>query len=341
MTSTSNPSLVTVLVDTYNHEQFIDQAIRSVLDQEFEMSRVEIIVVDDGSTDRTPEKLATYGDRIRVISKKNGGQASAFNVGVAEARGSIIAMLDGDDWWHPQKLASVINCLENNPKVGMIGHGIVFTDGAGTEEKLVPSAQVSFSLDSADGATRLGSHRCFMGTSRLTGRAEVFRRLLPVPEDLIVEADEDFFTLGPAISTAVILPDALCYYRLHGGNLYQYSSGYDPRRLRLKSRVHTCLAKTIPAKLDEFKVPPSAQAVILDYLHMDARRLHLAAFGGFPGAALPVEWHLLRTNALPVNLSSWLVKCLMLLLAAVLPAGWFYRLRTHWSTVRTPAGSWP
>src|SRR5713226_7752819 len=95
---------VSVLIDTYNHERFIEQAITSVLDQDMSMANVEILVVDDGSTDRTPNIVGSFGPRVRLLRKPNGGQASAFNAGIPECHGEIIAFLDGDDWWSPGKL---------------------------------------------------------------------------------------------------------------------------------------------------------------------------------------------------------------------------------------------
>jgi hypothetical protein len=336
MTHQLDTPLVTVLVDTYNHARFIEQAIRSVLSQDFDMSRVEIVVVDDGSTDGTPGILAAFGDQIRVIRKANGGQASAFNCGIAESRGQYIAMLDGDDWWHPHKLTKVVGYMEKHCDVGFVGHGIVITNGEGVEQVLAPGQEVSFRLDSIEGGELLVAHRCYMGTSRMAGRAEVFRRLLPVPEALIVEADEYFFTLAAAICRTVILPDTLCYYRLHSGNLYQYA-GYDPKKLKLKSEVHTCLASTIPLMLLELDVPSYAQTAVLGPIRTEARRLYLAAFGGPPGSAFAIEWQIFKTESGNRSLASLVVKFLMLAMVAVLPAGWFYRLRGHWCSLRKVA----
>jgi len=116
-------SLVTVLIDTYNHERFVEQAITSVLEQDMSMADVEIVVVDDGSTDRTPEIVRSFEPRVRLIRKPNGGQASAFNIALPQTRGEMVAMLDGDDWWAKQKLRRALETLEANPDVGIVGHG--------------------------------------------------------------------------------------------------------------------------------------------------------------------------------------------------------------------------
>ena len=95
------------------------------------MDEVEIIVVDDGSTDRTPEILRGFEPRVRLLRKANGGQASAFNAGLAECHGDIVAFLDGDDWWAPSKLRRVLDEMDRNPDVGIVGNGIteVFDNG--------------------------------------------------------------------------------------------------------------------------------------------------------------------------------------------------------------------
>src|ERR1700739_2795310 len=122
---------LSVLIDTYNHDRFIEQAIPSVLAQAIAEGGRKIIVVDDGSTDRTPEIVRGFEPRVRLIRKTNGGQASAFNKGISECHGDIVAFLDGDDWWAPQKLRRVAEEMERNPEVGIVGNGIteVFDNG--------------------------------------------------------------------------------------------------------------------------------------------------------------------------------------------------------------------
>ena len=106
---------VSVLIDTYNCGRFIEQAIESVLSQDYALEQVEILVVDDGSTDDTAERVKKYGAKIRYLRKENGGQASALNLGFAESRGEIVAILDGDDWWAQGKLRTVLKALEEHP----------------------------------------------------------------------------------------------------------------------------------------------------------------------------------------------------------------------------------
>src|SRR5258708_6241114 len=108
--------LITALVDTYNHERYIEQALVSVLEQGFWPAELEIVVVDDGSTDNTASIIQKFEPRVRHIRKKNGGQASAFNAGFAETSGEIVALLDGDDWWAEGKLAAVLKAFDQHPE---------------------------------------------------------------------------------------------------------------------------------------------------------------------------------------------------------------------------------
>ena len=75
-------------------------------------------MVDDGSTDNTPSIVEKFLPRLRYIRKKNGGQASAFNVAIPELRGSIVAFLDGDDWWAKGKLSAVREVFESESDAG-------------------------------------------------------------------------------------------------------------------------------------------------------------------------------------------------------------------------------
>src|SRR5215831_667914 len=100
--------LISVLITTHNYGRFIEEAIESVLSQDFPSDQVEILVVDDGSTDDTPERVKKYGLRIRYLYKPNGGQASALNFGIARACGEFIALLDADDLFLPGKLRRII-----------------------------------------------------------------------------------------------------------------------------------------------------------------------------------------------------------------------------------------
>ncbi len=100
---------ISVIIPTYNREAQVPDAVRSVLDQT--LKPFEIIVIDDGSTDRTAEVLAPFGNAIRYIKTENSGVSAARNRGIREANGEWIAFLDSDDTWHASKLERQFGCV--------------------------------------------------------------------------------------------------------------------------------------------------------------------------------------------------------------------------------------
>src|SRR4051812_26302017 len=110
--------LVSVVIATYNSGRFVGQAVRSVLAQTYRP--FEIVVVDDGSTDDTAGVLAGYRDGVRYVYQENRGPAAARNRGIAEAAGELVAFLDADDEWHPEKLSRQWEALSASPRAGLV-----------------------------------------------------------------------------------------------------------------------------------------------------------------------------------------------------------------------------
>lgn len=109
---TSSPE-VSVVIPAYNAEATLPRVLKSVLDQTF--TDIEVLVIDDGSTDRTPEIARSIGDPVRCIVQTNSGVSAARNKGIDAARGRYIALLDADDIWHEDKLSKQIASLEVDP----------------------------------------------------------------------------------------------------------------------------------------------------------------------------------------------------------------------------------
>jgi glycosyltransferase involved in cell wall biosynthesis len=105
---------VSVIVPVHNRPRFVREAVESALAQDCP-GGAEVVVVDDGSTDETPQVLASFGDRIRVVRQENGGPSRARNRGFREAHGELFALLDSDDVWLPGKLVAQLAALDASP----------------------------------------------------------------------------------------------------------------------------------------------------------------------------------------------------------------------------------
>ena len=116
--STGVKGLVSVIMPSYNTARYIQEAIESVLAQDY--PHKELIIIDDGSTDGTPELVRGYGDRVTLITQQNQGSAVARNAGLQAAQGEYIAFLDSDDVWLPGKLGDQVQHLERHPEIGMV-----------------------------------------------------------------------------------------------------------------------------------------------------------------------------------------------------------------------------
>ena len=325
---------VSVLIDTYNHERFIEEAIVSALEQDFPPSDREILVVDDGSTDRTPEIIRKFEPHVRLLRKENGGQASAFNAGIPECSGEIIAFLDGDDWWTQSKLSRVAETMRADAAIGMVGHAIIesFQDGA---LRTIPVDHAQrFQLDSPVSAKHFSRNRCYFGTSRLALRTKIARRVLPIPYSLSIEADEYLFTIGACLGDSVILTDSLTHYRIHGGNLF-LAAGGTPVGQKRKMQVLDSLSVELRHALNAFGVSAEVARPILEIVDAEATQLRLKFQGGWSWETFAVESRLYRFHHPYAHFLSRVFRDASMVLALVLPPKWFYSGRQwlgsqHW-----------
>jgi glycosyltransferase involved in cell wall biosynthesis len=317
---------VTALIDTYNHETFIEKAIDSVLQQDFPAAETEILVVDDGSTDRTPELMRKFAPRVRLISKANGGQGSAFNAAIPEAQGEILAFLDGDDWWAPGKLTAVVEVFAKDPAVGLVGHAVTEVYPDGRQRTEMPRELSRFRLSSAEEARKFRMRKAFLGTSRMTYRREVLRQIGPVPEGLMFEADEYLFTLAGFFSDVVVLREPYTFYRLHDRNLFQLANGRE-EGVRRKQQVLARLAQALEEKFRELRTRDNVSKAILECVQVEADILRLMVEGGFPWETVRVELKIMRVLHSDASFAQHLFSCARLLPALVLPSASYYRWR--------------
>ena len=209
--------LVSVVIPVYNGECYLASALQSIFEQDYHP--FEIIVVDDGSDDDTA-KIARSFREIRYIYQSNQGAAAARNAGVGAARGELIAFLDADDIWVPNKLSAQTDYLLKHPEVGyVVARARNFLESEThfptwlPDELLVKGAQ-------------------FL-PSTLVVRKTVFYQVGEFDRSYVVGEDTDwFFRASDAGVQGFIVPEMLLYRRVHDSNLSSHMQVH-PRELLL------------------------------------------------------------------------------------------------------------
>lgn len=213
--------LVTVLICNYNYGRYLSAAIQSAMAQTWEP--LEIIVVDDGSNDESRLLLERYKDRIHVILKENGGQASAFNAGISAARGEIICFLDSDDFWYPEKVECVVKKFIETP-CGLVSHDLHDVDEGGNiiANGTTHSNKNNVHLmrgDLLEPIIKNGFAWMFPPTSGISVIAKIAKKFIPLPEkSWRICADNPVAYAAICHAPVEVLDKVLGAYRHHQNN---------------------------------------------------------------------------------------------------------------------------
>jgi len=246
--------VLSVIVPTYNYAQVLPRALDSVLVQQ--AADVELIVVDDGSSDHTGEVLSEYvarHPRLQVIRQANAGAAAARNRGIREARGTYALLLDADDELMPNALANLRAVLASNPGVGMIlgAHLAVHPDGR--ERLLTPAAMPR--------ATALQLARRYLLDKRVSiaHGCSLFRRDLllqrPYPEELRGGEDVAVFAYLLVSAPVAVTRAPLARIHKHADSLRHNRENAEQRALLMVSEVFASL----PAECQALRIDYQAQ----------------------------------------------------------------------------------
>lgn len=212
-TSSYSTPLVSVIIPTYNRCSFVQEAIDSVLAQDFK--DFELIVVDDGSTDGTKDVLEKrYGEKITCIWQENQGESVARNHGISLAKGKYIAFLDSDDFWIPEKLSRQVSVLQNNLDVGAVFCQAWHVDRGGRRLDKPPLGSKS-TLTDFDLNTLLMRNKIPAGASTCLIRNSLFDKVGYFSEDILYGEDWDLWIRISAFSSMILLPEPLVSYRRH------------------------------------------------------------------------------------------------------------------------------
>lgn len=211
---------VTCVVTAYNHARFVREAVESALAQDYPPELVDVVVVDDGSTDGTRELLdARFGaePRVRLIHQANRGFVAAMNRALGEATGELIAILDGDDAWPAYKLREQARVLAERPEVGLVHGDMEMVDADGNT--LNPSFFAYSRFEPARGRI-LGRliRQNFVSGGASVVRSSLRERFHPIPEELLYP---DWYIAARVAERAEIdhVEIPVNRYRLHGANM--------------------------------------------------------------------------------------------------------------------------
>jgi len=224
--------LVSIVIDNFNYARFLRAAIDSALAQSY--APVEVVVVDDGSTDNSRDVISSYGDRVSAVFKPNGGHASAFNAGFRASHGSIVMFLDADDVLLPNAVEEVVRAWHPGVAKAQFVLAHIDADGhalGGTvpySPAQMPDGDIRASILDAGG---------YIGvpTSGNAFARTVLDRLLPLPESQWHQAaDTSLEILAPFLGDVVSIRKTLGCYRIHESNHGMLGEELDPRKLRVK-----------------------------------------------------------------------------------------------------------
>lgn len=214
---------ISVLMPVYNGERYLQEAVESILAQTF--TDLELIIVDDGSTDHTSEILTRFQDpRVRLVRNENNqGIVKSRNIGLKAARGEYIACMDADDVSLPRRFAKQVEFLDSHPEVGVMGTGVLVMDSSGLRtlrRQIITEHQVM----------RWGL--CFFTPimhSTVMMRRKVAEEAGGYRQEMVLAEDYDLWRRLSDVTRLANLPDELVFLRRHNTNVTRLRALEMPR----------------------------------------------------------------------------------------------------------------
>lgn len=213
--------LISVIIDNYNYGQYLAAAIDSALNQSY--PTLEVIVVDDGSTDDSRALLPAYQDRINVVLQDNAGQAAALNAGLAHSRGDLVIFLDADDRLLPGHVAQVAAAFGATPSAARAHCRMAVIDAEGhLTGTMKPAAHLPLlSGDLRRQVLNFPDDLPWLPTSGNAYAAAVLRQIMPIPvAEFRILADYYLSHVTPLFGPVIAIDAVGAHYRVHGANHY-------------------------------------------------------------------------------------------------------------------------
>ena len=270
MTTSSTPKL-SVVITNYNYAGYIARAIDSVLSQDV---GVELVVVDDCSTDTSRDVIASYGDRvIPVFQSVNQGQGAAFNAGFPHASGDLVLFLDADDFLLPGAAGIILSNYD--PDIAMYLYRMRYADRDDVLGGFFPPLEVPFA--DGDVSERLRDIGAYSGTitSGMVFSHRALERIMPVDAEAFAYGGDGYLTASvPLYGPVRGLDQAICAYRLHPSQHTQFARIY-AKRGRWRIEHHQARFKTIRAHAARLGLPVADDLGERDADHLQERLLSL------------------------------------------------------------------
>ncbi|WP_418647171.1 glycosyltransferase family 2 protein [Thauera butanivorans] len=253
-TNASTQALVSVVIPAYNCANYLRRSIESALGQTHPF--VECIVVNDGSTDDTENVAMSYGPRIKLINRPNGGASAARNTGIDSASGEFIAFLDADDYWHPSKIEKQIRLMSTYPDVVLVSTG--FTHHVSSEAEVMEriGSQAATPYDAAFAEIHHDFLPLFrdpyLGTPTVLVRTDRAREIGGFDVTLPIAEDIDFYFKVCKHRSYARINQPLTIIQQRPGSLSFTQPGY---RLNLEvlNRLEAAYPEFAAAHSDEFR----------------------------------------------------------------------------------------
>lgn len=233
--------LVSILINNYNYDRFLPKAIESTLNQTY--SPLEVIVVDDGSTDSSQEIIHNYSDKIVPVLKQNGDHASTFNEGFSASQGEIICCLDADDHFLPEKISQVVEVFNSYSEIGWCFHPLKLVNTKTNEflgiTRAFPKLEEDFSTlcDYRMQLHQGGLSFYPPSTSGLCFRRSLLQQILPMPEILKQAADRYLTYSSLFLSPGFFLNRELTIQGIHSTNDGTLKQGQKFRQRKARNQI--------------------------------------------------------------------------------------------------------
>lgn len=213
--------LVSIIINNYNYDRFLAQAIDSALNQTY--PNIEVIVVDDGSTDNSRNVITQYGDRILPILQENGKQGKALNNGFAHSRGDIILFLDSDDYLFSQAIACIVDIWQS--KLTKVHYRLTVVD---TDQQPLGFSYPPIGQTLANGQVwqKLLQTSGYTSTP-MSGNAysrKTLQQVFPIPDEYTLTADDYLLISTPFYGEVMGIEEPLGAYRIHTNNQWALST---------------------------------------------------------------------------------------------------------------------